>query len=134
MGSFLFDADNNLKVNVVVGASSGGLTDTELRATPVPVSGTLAVTGPLTDTQLRATPVPVSGTFWQTTQPVSGSLTNTELRADPVPIGFGTTALILLENILNEMKTLRLMVANAVCETGEVRETDFFDVQNDINR
>lgn len=30
-----------------------------------------AVTGPLTDAQLRATPVPVSGTFWQTTQPVS---------------------------------------------------------------
>lgn len=26
---------------------------------------------PLTDTQLRAAPVPVSGTFWQTTQPVS---------------------------------------------------------------
>jgi hypothetical protein len=29
------------------------------------------VSGPLTDTQLRATAVPVSGTFWQTTQPVS---------------------------------------------------------------
>lgn len=33
----------------------------------------LAVTGPLTDAQLRATPVPVSGTFWQATQPVSGT-------------------------------------------------------------
>lgn len=59
---------------------SGPLTDTQLRATPVPVSGTVTVTpsgtqnvsivstitlpvsGPLTDTQLRATPVPVSGT------------------------------------------------------------------------
>jgi hypothetical protein len=30
-----------------------------------------AVTGPLTDSQLRATAVPVSGTFWQATQPVS---------------------------------------------------------------
>jgi hypothetical protein len=30
-----------------------------------------AVTGPLTDAQLRATAVPVSGTFWQATQPVS---------------------------------------------------------------
>ncbi len=40
---------------------SGPLTDAELRATPVPVSGTVA-TGGLTDTQLRATPVPVSGT------------------------------------------------------------------------
>ena len=28
---------------------------------------------PLTDTQLRATAVPVSGTFWQATQPVSGT-------------------------------------------------------------
>lgn len=37
----------------------------------VAVSGSVAVTGPLTDTQLRATAVPVSGTFWQTTQPVS---------------------------------------------------------------
>ena len=53
----------------------GPLTDTELRATPVPVSGTVTATGPLTDTELRATPVPVSG-----------PLTDTELRATPVPI------------------------------------------------
>ncbi len=39
--------------------TTGGLTDTQLRATPVPVSGTVT-TGGLTDTQLRATPVPVS--------------------------------------------------------------------------
>lgn len=32
------------------------------------------VTTGLTDTQLRATPVPVSGTFFQTTQPVSGTV------------------------------------------------------------
>jgi hypothetical protein len=55
---------------------SGPLTDTELRASAVPVSGTFwqatqPVSGPLTDTQLRATAVPVSGTFWQATQPVS---------------------------------------------------------------
>lgn len=37
-----------------------GLTDAELRATPVPVSGTVS-TGGLTDAQLRATPVPISG-------------------------------------------------------------------------
>src|SRR5947209_4771502 len=35
---------------------TGALTDTQLRATAVPVSG------PLTDTQLRATALPVSGT------------------------------------------------------------------------
>lgn len=56
------------------GSPSGGLTDVELRATPVLVSG------PLTDAQLRAADVkvsldgevvPVTGSFFQTTQPVS---------------------------------------------------------------
>jgi hypothetical protein len=37
-------------------------------------TGTMAVSGPLTDTQLRATAVPVSGTFYQATQPVSGTV------------------------------------------------------------
>ena len=39
------------------------LTDVELRAVPVPVSGTVntGLSQPLTDTQLRATPVPISG-------------------------------------------------------------------------
>lgn len=62
-------------VNPSGGGEGGGLTDTELRATPVPVSGSLTCSGPLTDAQLRAAAVPVSGTFYQTTQPVSGTLT-----------------------------------------------------------
>lgn len=41
-------------------AVSGPLTDTQLRATAVPVSGTVTATGPLTDTQLRASAVPIS--------------------------------------------------------------------------
>ena len=49
-----------------IAAGGAGLTDAQLRATPVPISGTVtANTGlvqALTDTQLRATPVPVSGT------------------------------------------------------------------------
>lgn len=60
---------------------TGALTDTQLRASAVPISGaisftvpqhviidsgTVAVTGPLTDTQLRATPVPVSGSVTAT--------------------------------------------------------------------
>lgn len=74
------------------GAGGGGLTDAELRASPVdvlvtnfpatqPVSGTVsisgsvAVTGPLTDAELRAAPVPVLG-----------PLTDAELRATPVPV------------------------------------------------
>lgn len=51
------------------GGSTGGLTNTELRAAPVPV------TGPLTDAQIRASALPVLG-----------PLTNTELRASAVPI------------------------------------------------
>jgi hypothetical protein len=55
-------------VSVSGTVTTGALTDAQLRATAVPVS-----TGGLTDTQLRATAVPVSGTFWQATQPVSGT-------------------------------------------------------------
>lgn len=77
------DNGGSLTVDGVVGISgtvpvSGPLTNTELRASPVPVSGTvtanvgtgpwpvtdnggsLTVDGPLTDSQLRATAVPIS--------------------------------------------------------------------------
>lgn len=87
-----------LKVDVIQSVSSGGgLTDAQLRANAVPVSGsfwqatqpvsgsltcnagsgTLAVSGPLTDAQIRASALPVSGSFWQATQPVSGSFWQT---------------------------------------------------------
>ena len=66
------DSDNNLLRKILAklagggssggGGSTGGLTNAELRASPVPVSGTVtATTGGLTDTQLRATAVPISG-------------------------------------------------------------------------
>lgn len=95
-GGLVFDADGRQSVSIQGGGGAGGgvgLTDAQLRATPVPVSlatgidvidragrllghviidnASLAVTGPLTDAQLRATAVPVSGTFFQGTQPVS---------------------------------------------------------------
>lgn len=102
-GSAFYDA---------TGGGGGGLTDAQLRATPVPVSGTFfqstqpvsiatmpstpvtgtfwqatqPVSGPLTDAQLRASSVPVSGTFFQATQPVSGPLTDAQLRASGVPV------------------------------------------------
>jgi hypothetical protein len=60
---------------------SGPLTDTQLRAATVPISGTVTATGPITDTQIRATPLPVSGTVTAT-----GPLTDTQLRATPVPV------------------------------------------------
>ena len=74
-----------LRVNCILGCGGGvggGLTDAELRASAVPVSGNW-----LTDAQLRAVAVAISGTvsisgsvavtgtFWQATQPVSGTVT-----------------------------------------------------------
>lgn len=55
---------SELQVDVVSGVQTDALTDAELRANPVPVSGTVStgLSQPLTDTQLRATAVPVSGT------------------------------------------------------------------------
>jgi len=52
---------------------SGPVTDVQMRAVPIPISGTVTVNVGLTDAQLRAVPVPVSGTFFQATQPVSGT-------------------------------------------------------------
>jgi len=77
------------KVPVDTGLTQG-LTDTQLRATPVPVSGTIT-TGGLTDAELRATPVAVSGPLTDTqlrasALPVSGPLTDTQLRAAAVDV------------------------------------------------
>lgn len=74
------------------GGSGGGLTDTELRATPITVSG------PLTDTELRATAVPVSGPLTDaqiraTALPVSGPATDAQLRASALPVSISRTAL-----------------------------------------
>lgn len=86
-------------------AVTGGLTDTQLRASAVPISaaalplpsgaataaaqtdgsqrvgGTVAVSGPLTDTQLRATALPVSG-----------PLTDAQIRATALPVSGTVTA------------------------------------------
>ena len=82
---------------------SGPLTDTQLRAAPVPVSGTVTASGPLTDTQLRASAVPVSGPLTDaqlraTAVPVSGTvtattggLTDAQLRAAAVPVSLATS-------------------------------------------
>ncbi len=79
-------------VNVVLPPGGGGLTDDELRATPVPISGTVACTGtfyqatqPVSGAFYQATQ-PVSGTFWQATQPVSAA-------SLPLPAGAATSAL-----------------------------------------
>lgn len=78
------------KLQVELPAGGGGLTNTELRASAVPVSmtsttitGSVAVTGPLTDAQIRATALPVSGSFFQATQPISGTVTVSNPTANP---------------------------------------------------
>lgn len=87
------DVSHNLYVNV----AAGSLTLSGTQDVNILSSVPLTVSGPLTDVQLRATPVPVSGTFFQATQPVSGTffqatqpvsgpLTDLQLRATPVPI------------------------------------------------
>lgn len=53
---------------------------------PISIAATVPVSGPLTDTQLRATPVPVSGTV------ATGGLTDTQLRASAVPVSSSTLA------------------------------------------
>lgn len=70
---------------------SGPLTDTQLRATPVPVSGTLTVNTGLTDTQLRATAVPISGTVTANTG-LTQPITDTQIRATPLPVSGTVTA------------------------------------------
>lgn len=67
---------------------SGSVAVSNFPATqPVSIAAPVAVTGPLTDTQLRATPVPVSGTI--TTSPVVSS-TSTVLQV-VVPANTNTT-------------------------------------------
>lgn len=82
------------------GGPGGGLTDAQLRATPVPVSGSVTASGTVAVSNFPATQ-PVSGTVavsnFPATQPVSGTVTATgpltdgQLRATPVPVS-GTLA------------------------------------------
>ncbi len=76
---------NSLAVTLASDQDALPVTGTFWQATQ-PVSGTVTantgLTQPLTDTQLRATPVPVSGTVTATT----GGLTDTQLRASAVPV------------------------------------------------
>ena len=80
---------------------TGALTDAELRATPVPISGTVSISGT----------VPVSGTFWQATQPISAA-------SLPLPAGAATEAT--LATLLKPADTLTAVgsITNPVAVTG----------------
>src|SRR5574343_139784 len=101
------------------GGTTGGLTNAELRATPVPMTGTVAVSnlasGGLTDTQLRATPVPISGTV-TISNPTAQGLTDAQLRATPVPVS-GTVA---ISNQVSQPLTDTQLRATAVPVSGTV--------------
>lgn len=100
---------NNFPVSQAV--TGPFLTDTELRAAPVDVQGSVGIVGTpnvgaiqitspwqvqggLTDAELRASPVPVSGPLTDAQLraadvPVSGPLTDDELRASPLDLPDG---------------------------------------------
>lgn len=74
---------SSVNVNNGVGAAAVNIQDGGNSITVdgvVAITGPVAVTGPLTDAELRATPVPVSGII------ATGGLTDAELRATPVPV------------------------------------------------
>lgn len=77
------------------------LTELQLKADlnetqPVSISGSVPVTGPLTDAQLRAVAVPISGTVTANagsgTFAVSGPITDAQIRATPLPVSGTVTS------------------------------------------
>lgn len=98
-GAF-FQVTQPISIASVV-AVSGPLTDTQLRATPVPISGTITsvpsgtqtITGTVAVSNFPASQV-VTGTFFQTTQPVSiASTVAISASSLPLPTGAATSAL-----------------------------------------
>lgn len=85
-------------VEIIDNTVAGAEMQIDIVSGNVGVTGSVAVTGPLTDAELRAVAVPVSGTFFQATQPVSGTVTATgpvtdaQLRATAVPVSGTVTA------------------------------------------
>lgn len=103
---------NGLKVDVI---STSGLTDTQLRATPVPVTG-IVTTGGLTDTQLRATAVPVS---------------NASL---PLPAGASTEAtLSALNSKVTAVNTGAVTVAASALPSGAATSSAQASIQTTLN-
>lgn len=138
--------------NVVVGSgtvvATGPLTDTQLRLTPVPVSGTVSTTvdsvtvtagtvvatGPLTDTQLRLTPVPISGTVSTTIDSVTVTAGTVVATVADATIASGTIAatqsgtwnvgtVTALPNVVVGSGTVTATVANATIASGTVLAT-----------
>jgi hypothetical protein len=91
-GALRVSTSNPLPVSLQYTGANSTAVKVDGSAVTQPVSGTVtANTGltPLTDTQLRATAVPVSLASVPS-HPVTGPLTNTELRATSVPVSFAS--------------------------------------------
>lgn len=100
------DSDGNLKVNIASGTvdvdTTGLATETKQDDIITELQTIVPQTDALTDTQLRATPVSVSGTVTANLGTLNGAataanqqtdaLTDTELRATPVPVSGTVTA------------------------------------------
>ena len=106
----------------------GPLTNTELRATPVPVSGTVT-TGGLTDTQLRATPVPVSGTVAVT----NAGLTNLDValstRTKPADQQHTILDSGVLTSITNALPAGTNVIGHVIVDSGVVTTGGLTDTQ-----
>lgn len=129
---------------------SGPLTDAQLRANPVSVTGTFyQATQPvsftwagLTDAQLRASAVAVSGTFWQAIQPVSGTVGVNNFPATQVVSGTvtvsGTTAtadsavnLTIADTMQAVLLELRV-ISNLISQLGQPVQDSSDYLRNDI--
>jgi hypothetical protein len=100
-----------------------------MRFAPVPVlvSGTAAVTGPLTDAQLRATPVPISGTVTASTG-LAQPLTDAQLRAAAIDVNVTGTVLAVGAATSSNQGTantlLTLIEADSTAIAGSVASID----------
>ncbi len=124
-----YDAEGRLMVtgDGVGGTStpSTGLTDTQLRAAPVPV------TGPATDAQMRAAPLPVTGPLTDaqlraTSVPVTGPATDAQMRAAPLPVSatarscVGRQTVVLAANTVTTLTVPGGAVAASIQADGNV--------------
>jgi hypothetical protein len=126
------DISGVLHQRVKIGVGGDGVAVDVSSSNPMPVSGTVtANTGlsqPLTDSQLRAAAVPVSGTFFQATQPVSiaasvpvtGPLTDAQLRASAVPVSVGSIVLPTGASTLSEQQSQTTLLGTIDTDTGAI--------------
>jgi hypothetical protein len=83
------------KLTSPITVTTGGLTDTQLRASAVPVSGTVSVTGVATAANQATQITSLASIDSKLTSPLSvtGPLTDVQLRATPVPVSMASAPL-----------------------------------------